>query len=297
MHVARAIGAEILTVDSMQVYPGFDIGTAKPTPSERAEIPHHGLDFVDPREFCSAGRYLEHARAVVADAASRGVPILAVGGSGLYLKAMLHGLAPQAPADPELRRRLRSQEESRPGWMHERLTAVDPAAAARLHPHDLVRLERALEVEQLTGRRLSEIQAEHGFRSSPFRFQLHVLRRDRDDLRVRVRERLDRMFAAGWVAEVRALLASGLSEDAPAMRALGYRDVAAHLRGELSEADLRSRVETLTMRFAKRQTTWFNREPSVQWVDPSDDSEARFLDDAEGFLRSMGPPITPLSEI
>jgi len=288
MHVARALGAEILSVDSMQVYRGFDVGTAKATPEERAEVRHHGLDFVDPREYCSAGRYLDHARAAVADAAARGAPLLAVGGTGLYLRAMLHGLAPEAPADPALRAELRAAEGASPGWMHARLAEVDPAAAERLHPHDLVRVERALEVHRLTGRRLSDLQASHGFRPSPFRFRLYALRRDREELRARVRERLAGMFADGWIDEVRRLLAEGVPEDAPAMRALGYRDIAEHLRGDLSREALEARIETATMRFAKRQTTWFNREPSVRWVDPSGDFADRFVAEIEPFLRPPG---------
>jgi len=288
MHVARALGGEILSVDSMQVYRGFDVGTAKATAAEQAEIPHHGIDFLDPREYCSAGRFLDVAREVAADASRRGVPLLAVGGTGLYLRAMLHGLAPRAPADSTLRAELRAEEASAPGWMHARVSEVDPAAAARLHPHDLVRLERALEVHRLTGSRLSDLQADHRFASSPFRFRLHVLRRDRETLRARVRARLDAMFAAGWVDEVRDRLAEGVPEDAPAMRALGYRAIAEHLRGGLDEAALRARIETLTMRFAKRQTTWFNREPSVRWVEPTGDFADRFLAETRPFLRPSG---------
>jgi tRNA dimethylallyltransferase len=282
--IARELGAEILCVDSMQVYRGFDIGTAKATAAERAEIPHHGIDFVDPREYCSAGMFLEQARAAVEDCAQRGVPILAVGGTGLYLKGMLHGLAPTVTAAPLIRAEMRALEEQAQGAMHAELKKVDPAAADRLHPHDLIRIERAIEVFRVSGRLISEVQADHRFRPSPFRFRLFALRRSREELRIRVRKRLGAMLASGWPEEVTRLLAAGIPEGAPAMRALGYRDVAAHLRGEFDEAELVARIETQTMRFAKRQTTWLNREPSVEWVDPSADSLAAFVAEVRAFL-------------
>ena len=288
MTVAESLGAEILSVDSMQVYRGFDIGTAKPTAEERARVPHHGLDFVDPTETCSAGRYIDVARTAVDDACRREVPLLAVGGTGLYMRAMLHGLAPQAPSDVEVRASLRAAEAADPGCLHRELETVDPEAAERLHPNDLVRVERALEVFRITGRPLSVVQQEHGFRPAPFRFRLYVIERSRDELRARVRARLERMFERGWVEEVRNLLRVGVPESAPAMRALGYRDIAAHLRDGGSESALLDRIETLTMRFAKRQVTWFNREPSVLRLTPDEGLADRFLADVGTFLKS--PP-------
>ncbi len=297
METARRIGAEILSVDSMQVYRGFDIGTAKPTAAERAEIPHHGLDLVDPTDWFSAGRFLDQAREVVADASRRGVPLLAVGGTGLYLRAMLHGLAPEVPSDPAFRVELRDAEARETGSMHRRLATVDPGAADRLHPNDLIRIERAVEVHHATGRRLSDLQAEHRFKASPFHFQVWVLVRPRDELRLRVRARIHAMFEAGWIEEVRGLLESGVPVDAPAMRALGYREVAAHLQGDAAGEDPRGRIETLTMRFAKRQTTWFNREPSVGRLNPSPESSARFMAHVEAFLRPSAMTPAPPEEL
>lgn len=267
MELARRLPAELLSVDSMQVYRGFDIGTAKPTAAERAAVVHHGLGLCDPHERYSAGAFLEYARELLEQERER--PIIAVGGTGLYLRAMLHGLGPEAPADRALRRELRAAEEAAPGTLHARLAEVDPEAAARLHPNDLIRVERALEVYELTGSTISRWHAEHDT-TSPFQPLLIGLRRERGELRARIGARVDAMLAAGWVDEVRGLLAAGVPEDATPMVAIGYRDIAAHLRGELDAQALRDRIERACWRFAKRQTTWFNHEPGVHWLDPQE---------------------------
>jgi len=286
LSLAESLGAELLSVDSMQVWRGFDIGTAKPTAEERARVAHHGLDLVDPDDSFSAGAFLDYARQVVTDAE---VPIIAVGGTGLYLRAMLHGLVPTPPADRTLRARLREEEAACPGALHARLSEVDPEAAARLHPNDLVRLERALEVFELTGRPLSEQQAEHGFAEAPFDVWLLAIRWPRSELHARIAARVDVMLEAGWIDEVRGLVASGVSDDRTPMHAIGYRDIAAHLRGELDRNQLRERIVVATRRFAKRQTTWFNREPSIEWVDPVEDLAQRLRHRVEAFLHRRTP--------
>ena len=280
MALAEATGAELLSIDSMQVYRGFDAGTAKPTSDERERVVHHGIDLVDPEETFSAGAFLAYARDLLAE----GRRIIAVGGTGLYLRAMLHGLGPQVPADLELRGSLRASEDSEPGWMHRRLQEVDPATAARLHPNDRVRLERALEVHALTGEPISAWHARHGFPESPFDTWLLGIRWPREELVARIADRVDAMLASGWADEVRGLLAAGVTEELTPMRAIGYREVAAHLRGELDEAQLRERIVVATRRFAKRQTTWFNREPSVEWFDPDPHLADRLLPRVRSFL-------------
>ena len=290
MALAEAIGAELLSVDSMQVWRGFDVGTAKPTPQERARVRHHGLDLVDPHETFSAGAFLDYARDVVDRATG---PLIAVGGTGLYLRAMLHGLVPTPPADRDFRARLRAQEQDRPGALHARLTDVDPVAAARLHPNDLVRLERALEVFELTGRPLSEQQAEHAFTEAPFDVWLLAIRWPRRLLHDRIAARVDVMLESGWIEEVAGLLAAGVTEELTPMHAIGYRDIAAHLRGELDNNELRDRIVVATRRFAKRQTTWFNREPSIEWVEPAEDLPERLRPRVEAFLHGRTPPGDP----
>ena len=225
LRLAEGMGAELLSVDSMQVYQGFDIGTAKPSPEERARVAHHGLDRLVPSAGFSAGEYLRWAQELVAQRWAEGTPVLAVGGTGLYLRALLHGLAPAPPTDPELRARLQEREDAAPGWMHLRLQEVDPDAAERLHPNDRPRLERALEVYEATGEPLSRWQERHAFGERRFSTWLLAIRWERTQLNQRIELRLDRMLAVGWLDEVRRLLSEGVQEDWPPMKALGYRGV------------------------------------------------------------------------
>ena len=294
MALAEALPAGILSVDSMQVYRGFDIGTATPSAEHQARVAHFGIDLVDPSARYSAGEFLAYARETLQGEGAAGRPVIAVGGTGLYLRALLHGLGPQAPADPELRATLRAFEEEHPGGLHARLRSVDPEAAARLHPHDLVRVERALEVHALTGVPMTRWQDEHRFAEQPFDTLLVGLRRVRDEQRVRIRARLEAMFAAGWIEEVAGLLASGVTEDVTAMGALGYRDIVAHLRGECDRAELLRRIERDSMRFARRQATWFNRAPSIHWLEPTPGLADRLLPLVRGFLD--GEDVAPQME-
>ena len=282
--LAERLGGELLSVDSMQVHRGVDIGTAKPDAEERARVVHHGLDLVGPDERFSAADFAAYARGVVDGANARAVPVLGVGGTGLYLRAMLHGLAPMPGANDALRGELRAEEGRRPGSMHARLRALDPESADRLSARDLVRVERAIEVSEATGQPMSRWQREHGFPDSAYEARLVAIRRPREEIRQRIADRVHAMFAAGWVAEVRQLLDSGLPLTAPAMLAIGYREIAAHLAGDLDEAATIERIVTATRRFAKRQATWFNRQPSIQWVDPHPDLPAALLPEVRGFL-------------
>jgi tRNA dimethylallyltransferase len=291
LELARRLPASILSVDSMQVYRGFDIGTAKPTAAEQAEIAHFGIDLCAPSERFSAGAFAAYARGVIAQERAGGRHTLVVGGTGLYLRAMLRGLGPAAPADPALRASLRAEEAAAPGTLHARLAALDPEAAARLHPHDLVRCERALEVALLTGRPISRWQAEHRGAPSPYEPLLLGVRRAPDELRARIGARVSRMLDQGWIDEVERLLASGVTEDMTPMVALGYREIAAHLRGEFDRDELFVRIERATHRFAKRQTTWFNSEPSILWLEPVPDLADRLVPAVQEFL-SGGPPPT-----
>jgi tRNA dimethylallyltransferase len=265
LELAEALGAELLSVDSMQVYRGFDIGTAKPGPRERAAVRHHGLDLADPREPYSAGAFAEYAGAVLADAERRSVPVLAVGGTGLYLRALRFGLGPTVPAQPALRESLRRAEAAEPGALMRRLQSLDPAAAARIHPHDHVRLERAIEIVESTGLPLAAAHART--RAAARGGRLYAIRHGRDALRARIGARVDAMFDAGWVDEVRGLLDAGVPYRAPAMAALGYRPIADVLQGRASPEGLRTRVATAVWAFARRQTTWFNAEPEIVWLD------------------------------
>ncbi len=280
MALAEALGGEILSVDSMQVYRGFDIVTAKASPADQAQVPHHGIDLVEPEETFSAGAFLTYAR----DILTRPQPVLAVGGTGLYLRAMLHGLGPRVQANPPRRAELRAAEDAEPGWMHARLREVDSASADRLHPNDRVRLERALEVYEQTGETITAWHDRHRFAEAPFDVLQIGIRWEREVLNLRIADRIEAMLEAGLVAEIEGLLARGVARDVTPMRAIGCPQVLRHLDGELDRPQLVEEIATATRRFAKRQTTWFNRDPSIEWMDPGADLASRLLPRVQRFL-------------
>lgn len=289
IEAALRIGAEILSLDSMAVYRGMDIGTAKPTADERARVPHHLLDLAAPHEAFSTGRYLEAAEAAVADVASRGRRPLFVGGTALYLKALTEGFFHGPAADWPLRRSLIAEAEERgTPALHERLRAVDPAAAARIHPNDLRRIVRALEVYQATGRPISEQQTQFGRPSERHECRIAGIRRERSDLHERINRRVEAMFAAGLLDEVRRLLESPPGISHAAAQFVGYREAIAHLRGKLSLPEAIEKVKARTRQFAKRQLTWFRSFPQICWVDAGPASTAEAL--AESVVSAFGLP-------
>jgi tRNA dimethylallyltransferase len=262
--VAERTGAEIVSADSMQVYRGLDVGTAKPSHALRARIPHHALDLVAPDEPMSAGRWAEVARAAAADIAARGRPVLLVGGTGLYARAFAGGLIRGAESDPALRAALEARSDES---LREELERRDPEAAARIAPRDRVRAVRALEVLALGARPISARHAQHRFGDRPFEVRWLGLALERGVLAERLRARVARMFEAGWVEEVRGLLAAGYSATLRPLQAIGYREIGQLLAGRLDEPTARERVWIATRRYAKRQRTWFRAEPELDWLD------------------------------
>jgi tRNA dimethylallyltransferase len=255
--LARRLGAEVVALDSMTLYRGLDIGTAKPTPAERGGIPHHLIDVIDPWESTSVAQYRAWAMEVVAGIEARGHRVLFVGGTALYLKALLRGLFEGPGADPDRRRALDEEADRRGGAaLHARLAALDPTSAARLHPHDRRRVVRALEVVEATGRPLSRWQTEHD-RPAPGGVAVFALERPRDELRDRIDRRVLRMFADGLVEEVRRLQAGVRPIGPTAAQGVGYREVLDRLAGRLSDEAMVGRVQARTRQFAKRQMTWF----------------------------------------
>ena len=288
IEAALRIGAEILSLDSMALYRGMDIGTAKPTPAERARVPHHLIDIAEPHEAFSTGRYLEAAEAAIADVVGRGKLPLFVGGTALYLKALTEGFFHGPSADWALRNRLIAEaEETGVPALHERLRAVDPAAAARIHPNDLRRIVRALEVHEATGRPISEQQTQFGLASPRYECPIAGIRRERAELHERINRRVDAMFAAGLVEEVRRLLAEPRGISHAAGQFVGYREVIAHLRGELTLDEAIERVKARTRQFAKRQMTWFRSFPQIRWVDADVASSPDDL--AAQVVEALGP--------
>ncbi len=271
--LARALGGEVVSVDSAQVYRGMDVGTAKPSPEVRAEVPHHLIDILEPEESYSAARFRREALEAVAAVAARGrLPVLA-GGTMLYFRALEQGLAPLPGADAEVRAAIAAEAAER-GWaaLHAELARVDPEAAARIHPNDPQRIQRALEVWRLTGRPLSAWLAEARAAPPPFRAVRVVLApADRAELHRRIAARLEAMFDAGFVEEVARLRARpGLTRAHPSMRAVGYRQVWDHLEGRWDAAEMRARALYATRQLAKRQLTWLRGRwgpGTAAWID------------------------------
>ncbi len=279
MRLAEGLEGEIVNADALQVYRGLDIGTAKPTAEMRERVPHHLLDVCEPDERFSAGRFAELAREAIAKIHGRGRPAILVGGSGLYLRALLEGLSPLPRSDPEVRRAL-EDEVDRLGLpaLYAELERIDPATAARLIPADRQRIVRALEVERLTGRPLSEWIRERPMGAKPLEdVERMGLTLPRSILYDRIADRVGEMMECGWVAEVESLLRQGVRPDAPAFQAIGYRQLIGFLGGEWSLEEAVEDITRATRRYAKRQETWFRREREVRWI-PADEIETRIPD-------------------
>ncbi len=281
-------GAEVVSVDSRQVYRHLDVGTAKPTPAERALVPHHCLDLVEPEATFDAGQFRAAAGAALAAVHGRGRVALVVGGTGLYLRVLLRGLCPAPPCVPALRNVLGRLLAVRGApALHATLAGVDPPLAARVDRHDAVRIVRALEVSLASGRRLSDWQAEHGFAEAPYDALMIGIARPVEELDRRIAGRCAAMLAGGLLEEVRALLARGVPADAPGLRTLGYQEALACLAGRLDVDEARAAMTLATRRFAKRQRTWFRREPDVRWRHPEHD-RARIEAEVGAFLDRAG---------
>jgi tRNA dimethylallyltransferase len=258
------VDGEILSLDSMQVYRGMDIGTAKPTPAERAEVCHHLIDVVDSNQPFTVARFVEMADAVIADAATRGVPLIATGGTPLYYKALFEGIFGGPGADEEIRKRLRAMSGED---LHRRLAEVDPAAAARIHANDTKRLVRALEVFELTGQAISALQTEWTEPGHRHAATWVGLSWDKEALNRRINARVKAMISAGWVEEIRGLLGCFGTLSHTAAEATGYRELIEHVRGGLPLDDAVERIKISTRQLARRQMKWFRRFPGVQWIE------------------------------
>jgi len=272
LSLAREQGAEILSVDSMKLYRGLDIGTGKPAPAVLAAVPHHLISVREPWESFSVAEFLRQAEAVIAGCAQRGVPLLAEGGTALYLKALSEGLFAGPGRDQKLRAALESEAAviGTPR-LHERLAGIDPQAAGKILPSDLRRIVRALEVHALTGQPISRWQAQWGQVRTDLDVRLACLRLPRGLLYARIDERVDSMLAAGWVAECQRLLALPQPLSREAAQALGYNTLFKHLRGEMTLAAARTRICFDTHHFARRQLGWFKRLPKLVFVDVAAD--------------------------
>ncbi len=276
IRLAQVLGTEVLTADSRQVFRGMDIGTDKPSLEERQGIPHRLIDLVNPDQPFNVGIFRRLALAEI-DRLHRGgrVPLV-VGGTGLYVRALVRGLWEGPSADWQFRAGL-EEDARREGvaHLHQQLARVDPELAARLHPNDQVKIIRGLEVFHLLGHPLSDLHRRHAFRERPFSPLLVGLTRDRSALYARIERRVEVELVKGLVQETRALLDKGYGRHLPSMKGLGYRQIAGYLAGEYDDAEAVRRLKRDTRRFAKRQMTWFRKEPSVVWLDLHDKESAQ----------------------
>ncbi len=273
--LAQRLGAEIVSLDSMAIYRGMDIGTAKPGPAEQATVPHHLIDICDPDEEFSVAQYMDAAERVVRDIRGRGREVLFVGGTPMWLKCLLRGLFDGPPANWELRQEIEREAATlAPGELHKRLELVDPLAAAQIHPNDTRRLIRALEVFRTTGEPISHQQLEFDESRTAEECRVFVLHRERGEQHQRIEDRVDKMLADGLVDEVRELTAGGNQLGRTASQAVGYQEVLEYLAGESGEPTMTEKIKARTRRFAKRQGTWFRSLSECRWVEVAEHETA-----------------------
>jgi tRNA dimethylallyltransferase len=285
MEIAGALGGEIVSSDSLQVYKHLDIGTAKPSLEERAAVTHHLIDILDPDREFNAGTFRDEASRVIESLAAGGKNILLAGGTYLYVKALLSGLIEDLPADRTIRAALRKERaEHGTAPLYERLLSIDPESASRIHPNDYVRTERALEVYELTGQKMSLLLSLHEFAVRDYDYLKIGINVERQKLRQRIDERVDGMISAGLVDEVRGLRNMGYGPWLKPMQSIGYKEMNAYLEGALDFDRTVELIKRDTKRFAKRQMTWLRADKEIEWFDIPGDA-GKVMEIAERFFR------------
>lgn len=284
MDIAEGLRSEIVSADSLQLYRHLDIGTAKPPREERGIVPHHIIDIVDPDEDFNAGKFRTEARKAVEKLHRTGKGIILVGGTYLYVKVLLSGLIEDLPADQEIRNSLKKlRSEFGTEHVYERLKSLDPVAAARIHPNDYVRTERALEVFYLTGETMSHLQSLHEFGERDYEYIKIGIAVERGELRGRIDARVDKMMDEGLVEEVKKLRLMGYGPELKPMQSIGYKEINRCLDGEIGLEEAVGLIKRDTKRFAKRQMTWLRRDKEINWFELPRDFE-KVLDTARAFF-------------
>lgn len=273
VELAQRIGGEIINADSRQVYRGMTIGTGMPSEDERGRVPHHLYGISEPDDDFSLGRFLSAATCAIQDIHERGKTPIVIGGTGQYVWALLEGWnVPEVAPNPDLRQELmeRAEADGR-NALHEELRRLDPAAAELIHPNNLIRTVRALEVVRTTGRPFSEQRTQT---APPWNTRIVGVSMERDELDARIEQRVDRQLQAGWVDEVRTLLAAGYSPSLSSFRSIGYREISAYIEGRMPSDEMRQTIVSKTRRFARTQFAWFRADDErITWMDASEDSE------------------------
>ncbi|MBF6568535.1 MAG: tRNA (adenosine(37)-N6)-dimethylallyltransferase MiaA [Candidatus Binataceae bacterium] len=287
IEIAGRLDAEIVNADSRLFFAGVDIGSAKPSAQERARVPHHLIDCLMPHDRIDAAIFATQARAAIADIVRRGRRPIVVGGSGLYLRALKHGFFDGPPASPQLRAELRALAQTHGvAELHRELAAVDPASAARIGPHDLARIVRALEVFRLTGEPISVHQQRHRFAARTYDTLTIAIDLDRAELYRRINLRFAQMLADGLIEELCALIEAGYDPGAEPLSTIGYRQLSAYLRHEMTLAEAVEQAKRATRNLAKRQLTWFRHEPDIVWL-PAAEAAARGIARFSDFFESQ----------
>lgn len=267
--LAQKFKAEIVSADSMQIYRHMDIGTAKPTKAERLRVAHYMIDHIEPDEHYNAAKYKEEATEAIEQIGHQGKNIIVCGGSGLYIRVLIKGIFVGPARDPEYRKLLQKEAfEKGTDVLYERLQAVDPVSAENIHPNNLVRIIRALEVFEASGKPFSEFHAEHAFAESPYHALILYIDRPRDELYERINARTDQMIENGLLEETKAILDMGFSKDLKPMCALGYKEMVGVINEEMTMEEATELIKKNTRNYAKRQITWFNKMEDLIKVSP-----------------------------
>lgn len=284
--IAKRLGGEIINADSLQVYKHLNIGTAKPRLQELEDVRHHLIDIVNPDQDFNAGLFRSKTGSVIKELDQNNKNIILVGGTYLYVKALLSGLIEGLPANKEIRENIKKLRLTFGlPYVYERLKELDPEAASRIHPNDYIRIERALEVNYLTGQKMSEFQSSHNFQDQEYHYMKIGISLDREVLRNRIDKRVDQMIEEGLVDEVKRLREMGYTRDLKPMQSIGYKEINQFVDGEI---DLDYAVELIkrdTKRFAKRQMTWLRKDDEINWFDKENDFD-QILDQVQQFLES-----------
>ncbi|MDD4335578.1 MAG: tRNA (adenosine(37)-N6)-dimethylallyltransferase MiaA [Desulfotomaculaceae bacterium] len=290
VQIAEKLNGEIISADSMLVYRGMDIGTAKPTPAERSGIPHHLIDIVEPDQEYNAALYQEQARAIIADIKNREQLPVMVGGTGLYIRAVIDDYDFSGARGSEVYRKklLKDAEEHGAAKLHERLHKIDPGAAAKLHPNDIRRIIRALEVYKYTGTPISSFHKTDRSRQSIYNLLMFGLSLEREKLYKTIEQRVELMIQTGLVEEVQELLSRGFSPELSSMRGLGYKEIIEYLQGGRSLTQSVDILKRNTRRFAKRQMTWFRRDRRIKWLNvDQDDVSGAIINEINRFVEGV----------
>ena len=280
--LAGTFHGEIVNGDSMQVYKYFDIGTAKPDPAIRNSVPHHLIDIIEPSSEFHAALFKESADRAIGEIWSRNRMPVVVGGTGLYMKALIYGLF-KAPSDSLLRERLRGEYCEDPLGFYEKVKEIDREYAMRISHRDRIRLVRAMEVYTLTGMTVTSLEKDHGFREPRYNVLKIGLQNDRDELYAKIDRRVDEMLARGWVEEVKGILSMGYGEELKPFSSIGYREILLYIKGSIHYEDMVKDIKKHTRHYAKRQFTWFAKEKDVNWFKYPEDT-ARIINKVRGFL-------------